>query len=494
MAAVQRSAGRTIARNTLFGILGTLVVKVATISFQVFVINTLGQNEYGQYGTVAAWTSLFAVLGDMGIARYLSREIARDPAKKDELFWDAVLLRFIFAIVCTIVTVGGALILTDYNTEIRIAIGIFCLTYFVQVLMAPLQSIMTGNERMDAVNILNVVMQLLFMAFSVAFLLAGLGFVWLFIGGLINMPIIVAIQFWLVRRLKMQPPRFRLNHAMWMPIIMASLPFAAIQISLSFAFRADTVLQGQFGVPFDDIGWYFAAYQLVFTMLGFVQNFTEAVMPTLSREHAANPESIKPWYFNASRVMFALGLPIGFGGLLLSDKIIELLFRPEILPAAVPLAILVWDIPFVMYHAFCGNVAQSMQKERRAAYIYGSLGIFNVGLNLFFIPLFGVIGSAFTTVLTDMFGALQYYVFLRDELGPGLQFARFLRILVGCALMGIVLLLLRDVVNVLLLIPIGGLVYLGFAFVSGVFSPEERERLVGIVTRRLAKLRPASGS
>jgi O-antigen/teichoic acid export membrane protein len=486
-----RSAGRTIARNTIFGILGTLVIKVATVSFQVFVINTLGQNNYGQYGTVAAWTSLFAVVGDMGISRYLAREIARDPSKKDELFWDTVLLRFVFAILCTLITVGGAILLTDYSLELREAIGIFCLTYFVQVLMAPLQSILTGHERMDVVNILNVVMQLLFMAFSVIFLLMGLGFVWLFIGGIINMPLIVAFQFWWVRRLKIQPPPFKLNRDLWLKIVTASLPFAAIQVSLSFSFRADTVLQSHFKIPFDDIGWYFAAYQLVFTMLGFVQNFTEAVMPTLSREHATNPGSIKPWYFNTSRVMFALGLPVGVGGILLADKMIAFLFRPQILPAAVPLAILVWDIPFVMYHAFCGNVAQSMQKEKRAAYIYGSLGIFNVLMNLFLIPRFGVIGSAFVTVMTDMFGAMQYYVFLRHELGAGLQFSRFVRIIIGCALMGLVLLLLRDRLNVILVILIGGAVYMTFAFTSGVFSPQERQRLVGMVTNRLAKLRPA---
>jgi O-antigen/teichoic acid export membrane protein len=487
-----RSAARTIARNTLFGILTTLVLKFGTILFNIFIVNHLGEGEIGQYAVVLGWASLFSVLGDMGVQRYLAREIARVPEKKDELFWDSVMLRFFFAILCTGVTVAGAVALTDFTPEMQWGVAIFCLTYFVQVLMSPLHSILAGNERLDLVNLTNVLMNLFYMGLSVLFFLSGgEGFVWLLLAGVINMPLVVLIQYSFIRRLKLQPPRFRINRRLWWGLVRASLPFAAIQLALSLSFRVDTVLLNRFGVADGFIGWYSIAYtQLVLMMLNFAQTFTEAVMPTLSREHAANPEAIKPWYFNASRLIVALALPIAVGGMLMADKIIAFLYEPGIAPAAVALAILVWDIPFVMYHAFCGNVTQSIQQEGHAARIYTLMAIFNVTLNLLLIPRFGIIAAAFVTVLTDAFGALQYYFVLRRALGPGLQFHRFLRIGLSSAVMAGVLLLLRDSLHVLPLIALAGVIYLGIAWLSGVFTPEERERLVGMVARRL-RLRTA---
>ncbi len=485
-----RSAGRTIARNTLFGIGATFALKLARIVFNIYVVRSLGESQFGQYYTVVAWASLFSVLGDLGVTQYLTREIARDPAKKDELFWDTVILRFFFAILATVVTVAGALALGNYPPEIVIGTALFCTTYFFQIIMAPLRSILEGNERIDLSNVLEVVMQVSTMIFSAIFLFMGLPFIWLFIAGLMSLPMVIVLQVWLVRRLNFTVPKFRVNRKLWSKLIIASLPFGIIQLSLSFNFRVDTVLLSQ-QVTDAEVGWYNVAYSsLVMMLLSITTSFSSVVLPTLSREHANRPDSIKAWYFNSSRVLIAVGLPMAVGITLMADKLIAFLYQPSIAPAWIALAILIWDLPFVMYDSFCGNITQSIQKERAAARVYFSLGVANVILNLLLIPRFGIIGACFATVLTDGFGALQYYFLLRHELGSGLQFKRVIRVVLGSGLMGMLMFVLRDSLHVIPLAIVGGVFYLIFVWVSGVFSLDERARLVGFVTRRL-RLRTA---
>lgn len=477
-----RSAGRIIARNTLFGLGAQIALRVVSFIFQVLVVRALGDAEFGRYAIVLAWAGLFSVIGDLGINQYLAREIARDRSKANELFWDTVVLRFGLALIAAIITTVGAA-WNGYDGRLVLAVAIYTSSYFLQAILAPLGSILTGNERVDIVSVMGVITQILFMVFAAIFLLLQFDFVWLVIASVINLPIMTVLHLWAIRRNKLGPPRFKINTGLWWSVVRAGLPFGLIQLSLSFAFRVDTIfLSGH--VPDAHIGWYNVAYNLTLTLLTLSRTFNDAILPTLARQHADDPESVRPWYYQSVRLMLAIGLPVAVGGMLTSQKIVALLYQPEIAPAAVALAILVWDIPFVMYHSFCGNITQSIKREDAAARVYFSLGVVNVTLNLILIPRFGIIGSAFATVLTDMIGAAQFYFFLRKEFGSGLNFNRLARLGLAAAVMGLMIYLLFNL-NLLIIVAVSAAAYLILIWVSGAFSPEERQLLIGFVARRL---------
>jgi O-antigen/teichoic acid export membrane protein len=479
----ERSAGRTIARNTLFGIGAQFALKFANSALTILIVRSLGDEGFGQYNIVFAWTALFSVIGDLGITQYLMREIARDPRKTDELFWDTVILRFLLAILCTVVTVGGAIFLTTYSPELILGFGIFCLTYFMFMFVEPFNSLLTGNERIDLVSVLRVASQVIFMAICAVFLLFKLNYLWLVAAGVIAQPFVIALQIWVIRRNKLGPPRFRLNRKMWWTLIRLGLPFGFTQIALSFAFRVDTIVLSNY-VSDAEVGLYSVAYGLVLTLLGIASSFSGAILPTLSREFGKSPETIRRWYYNSVKILMFLGLPIAVGTTLTATKIVALLYQPEIAPAAVALMILVWDLPFVMYHAFSGNIANSTLREGNAARIYISLGIVNLALNLFLIPRFGIIGASFSTVLTDVAGAAQFYFLFRREFGTGLGLKRIIRICLVAALMGGFIFILHDW-DFLFIVPISAIFYLVLIWLSGAFTAEERGLFTRFIARRL---------
>ncbi len=478
-----RSAGQIIARNTLWGIAAQFALKGANFIFSVLVVRTLGGEEFGQYWIVMAWAGLFSVIGDLGITQYLTREIARSPQRNDDLFWDTVSLRFVLAVLATVVTVGGALLLTNYSSDIILGILLFCGTYFFQVFLAPLTSVLVGRERIDISSALTVVTQVLWMVFAGLFLFLGFNFLWLFIAGILSMPVVTALAYWFVRRNNLGPPRLRVNPALWMSVVRAGLPFGFTQIALSFAFRIDTIVLSQHVSDYE-VGLYNVAYNLVLMLLGFATSIGAAMMPTLSREHARAPSSIVPWYYWSVRVMLFISLPIAVGGMLIAPAIVGMLYGPDILPAAVALTILVWDLPFVMYHAFGGQIAQSIVHEGFAARVFIILGITNLALNLLLVPQFGVIGAAFATVITDMVGSAQFYFFFRREFGSGLKLKRLFRLAIAATGMGIVTFLMRDS-NIILIIISSAAVYFGLVILLGAFSPEERDFITKRIGRKL---------
>jgi O-antigen/teichoic acid export membrane protein len=482
-AAPARNPKRIVFRNTIFGIAAQLGLKAANFLFTIFVVNQLGGSAYGQYQIVLAWAGLISFIGDMGITTYLSREISRDPNRAKDLFWDTVTLRFILAIICTIVTIGAAIAFTDYSNDMILGIGLYTITYFFSIFIAPLGSLLSGNERVDIISILAVVMQVSFMVIAAIFLLLHLDFVWLVLAGPITMPLVLILHIWAVRRYRLGPPRFRVNPDMWWTVLKAGLPFAFIQLAITFALRVDTIVLSSY-VSDQMIGWYSTAYNLTLTLTGFAVSFNNALFPTLTREHETNPEVVRPVYYRLVKMILFISLPIAVGGMLTAGKIVGLLYKPEIGPAALPLAIMVWDIPLSMYHMFSSYMSTAIQTERRAARIYITMGVLNLGLNLLLVPLFGIVGAALTTVLTDLVGAALFYFLLRSKLGAGLGFKRLLRVGLAAALMGILILVLRDA-NLIVIIAVSGVAYLGIIWVSGAFSPDELSLLTGFITRRL---------
>lgn len=479
------SAGQKIARNTFIGIGAQLGTKITSAVFQVLVVRQLGGAAFGEYSSVLAWAGLFQVIGDIGVTQYLTREIARDHSKVDSLFWDTVSIRFVLGIVTILITSIGA-ILWGYSSQIVVATFIFTTSYIFQSILGPATGLLVGNERIDITSILAILTQIGFYIFAGIFLFLGLNFVWLAVAATINTPIMMGITWWFIKRNHLGTPKFHINPKVWPSLLRMGLPFALIQLSLSFSFRVDTVLLSKH-VSDIEIGWYNVAYNLIFMINSVVYSFSSAILPTLAREHADNPESVKPWYYHSTRILLFLGLPTAFAITVIASKLIHFLYQPQIAPAAIPLMILIWDLPVVMYHSFCGNLTQSMKLEGQAARVYSSLGIANVILNLILIPAFGIIGAAFSTVLTDAIGAMQYYFVLRRQLGSGLRFGSILRIVVISLGMALLMYILRDI-NLFILIFIGGISYLTLIWFSGVFSASERSQLVQFITRFLASL------
>jgi O-antigen/teichoic acid export membrane protein len=481
----QRSAGQRILRNTLFGMGAQAMLRILGFAFNILVIRTLGDSEFGLYSVVLAWAGLFSVIGDMGITQYMTREIARDPERANTLFWNTAAMRFLLAIVAIVVTILAA-IAKPYDTQIVLAIALYTSSYFLQALLAPLQSIIAGNERLDFLSATVVIGQIIFMVSGGLFLFAGLNFVWLVIASLLNLPVLIGLCLWFVRRYRLQPPRFKLTPRLWPNLLVAGAPFAIVQLALTFNFHIDTLILETFKSA-EMVGWYNAAYHLTRSFLILTSALIIAMPVTLAREHAHDPETVLPWYYRVTKFMLFLGLPLAVGGMLLADKIIVLLYGTEYAPAAIAFAILIWDTPLLMYTALCGNLTTAIKKEQRAMTVYLSLAALNLVLNLIFIPTYGLVAASITTVAAELTGAILFYLFFRREFGAGLGFQHMVRLAIAALLMGFVVYLLRDY-SLLINIGVSGIFYLVVVWLIGALTVEERAMLTGVVKRKVGGL------
>ena len=93
----------------------------------------------------------------------------------------------------------------------------------------------------------------------------------------------------LVAHFRLGRLRFQVQVSAWGGLVRAALPIALLQVFFSLSLRADTFLLKHYqgDAP---VGWYSAAYDIVFGLFILAQGINTAFFPTVSRIAQGEPE------------------------------------------------------------------------------------------------------------------------------------------------------------------------------------------------------------
>jgi O-antigen/teichoic acid export membrane protein len=217
------------------------------------------------------------------------------------------------------------------------------------------------------------------------------------------------------------------------------------------------------------VGYYNVSYNLVIAMMVFFWGFKEAIVPSLSKVFVTDPTQVEKWYYHSVKVIIIISIPIAVGGFLIAFPLIRFLYTDAFLPSALGLQILIWDVPLLMFAGFCGNMTTIIGAERSAAKINTINTIANVGLNLMFIPRFGLVGAALITVVTDLISSIQFYFLLRKQLNLPDVKSILARVIIAAVIMAVPV---QMVVHMHVFIPmaVGAVVYLYLSLLFGLLE------------------------
>jgi O-antigen/teichoic acid export membrane protein len=151
-------------------------------------------------------------------------------------------------------------------------------------------------------------------------------------------------------------------------------------------------------------------------------------------------------------------------------------------------------MPFGWINSVTNYVLISLEQQRGLTRAFAVSLVFNVLVNLAFIPRFGFLAAAAITIASEIFEGLAFYYYLRRSLG-GLPWMRLLwRPWLGAGVMGLVTFGLWGLHPVLAL-PAGLAAYLAVVVGLQAFNAEERATLLEILPAGLRqRLSRASAS
>jgi O-antigen/teichoic acid export membrane protein len=403
-----------LVKNSIWLFTAEGLSKIIALMTQVFAARFLGGEGYGIFSFAFAATGAFIVFIDTGLSTFLTREVSRHPEKTAAYLKNVFALKWkLSSLTCLILALAMSFAsLEQESLFAAIAIG---LALMIQGYAEMYLSVFRAFENMRLVSILMVAHRVLFFVLGLGVLLSG-GDVVFFSSAFLTASVVILII--ARRQMARQQGIDKTTHDRQLAgkIFKDSLPICALILFTYIYFRIDAVLVF-FLLGKLETGWYSAAFKLVETLALLIASIRFGVFPVLSKTFKEGSDHYQKIWQETTRYLLLISIPVAVGMILLSQKILALLYGGAFETAGPVLQIMALGFPLLCLNDLASYLLLSQNKTRSVLRIAGFAAVFNVVLNIFLIQKWGMAGAAWATALTQGLVFLAYYKKVREICG-----------------------------------------------------------------------------
>lgn len=394
-----------IAKGTTIAFAGMLIFNFFEFITRVIIARYTTQGDYGAYSIGLALLSFFVFLSCLGLQAGVPRCIAYFIGKRENEKVAGVILSslqlstvtgiFLFALV--FVSSG---ILTDiFHLEQTIIVELFAIAIPFLVVIEMLASIFTGFGNIDArVYFRDSLMSILKGFGIILAVILGFGFIGIIYAYLFSIIAAAAIfTIYAAKKLSIDKLKGKLIRK---KLIYFSTPLLITFLSTIVITRTDTLMLGYFKTS-DIVGLYNTASPIAQLLPIFLTSLSFIFIPISSQLYSKNLiGEMRRNYIILTKWVAAATLPFFFIIFLFPDAVLNIIFGSPYVEASDALRILaigalvqVLTGPNALILVVVGKTKLNMVDDLIGA-------VANVVLNLFLIPIMGIIGAAIASTVS----------------------------------------------------------------------------------------------
>ena len=388
-----------IAKNFLSIGFANIISQLLIFLIGTYYARILGAGNFGNISVVQAIMVYFTMVSLLGLQTYGTREISKNRDSARILVGDVLSLRFIVAVICFLIIV----ILASINKSdpvYRTLFILYGLTIFPSAL--NIDWVFTGTENMHFNAVYNILKNIVPFVLILLFLKSAndVNMIPLFtMAGLTIGLLYQAYAYIYKEKLNIS---FKLNWEKSKKYLLWGSPFLFSGILAMVNCNVDRIIIKYTRSSFE-AGIYSSAYYIVLFLTNVVTIIFVPVFPKLiSFFHDKKFIELKNLSDNMSKVIVMVCVPAAVGGILLSKKIILLLFGQEYYTAFLPFSILMIYILLLFVREIYGYGLNAWNKEKVYLNIVFFSSMTNLILNLIFTPIYGMNIAACITVISEV--------------------------------------------------------------------------------------------
>ncbi len=466
-----------IQRQSTLSLLSTITITFFGFISTMLFSHLLGKDLMGVYYLFLAYYGIFNMLGDGGFGQAAVKRISEGNDQNAYITAYAS-LRALLVIVSTFLLLLLSPYFIDLQSYDLVLWIIIALTasFFGHTITYGIY----GLGHVGVYSISNGISEFVRIIFQIITVLLGFSVFGLFGGFIVGIIIFGLIG---LKYFTFKPAQFRVRHIS----SLATYGFWIFLIgtgSIIFSY-ADTIIIGYF-MTNGDVGVYRTAYQ--FTSLAAFLSVAVAttLTPKISHWSANNlMDKISPVVTRSITFSLILAVPVAFGGILLSERLLYFFYGADFAAGFTVCSILFIMQIIAVFTVLLGVALTASDHARQAFYATGIAALLNIALNITLIPILGINGAAIATLISYTLNAILISHFLKRYITIRLELLPIAHIVIASLVMALFVFIYIQFVsldNVLLtLIPvvIGALIYvlLLFKLDRGI-----RDEITGMVT------------
>ncbi len=365
------------------------------------VVRYLGPTQYGAFSYAFAIYGLFNIVSNLGLDVLVVSEIAltRDVAAEEQVLGTAFWLKVGASVLTTLAAIAYAWIAHPNDT-----------TVILIVALLSAASISQGLDVVDFFFQAKTRSRLLVVPQLIIFLLSNLARVAAVFckARLLTFGVIAALEIlgtelalafvysFHQRNLR----RWTFHKDKSLAMLKASWPLLLASLLVIVYMRTDQIMLGTLSTK-AVVGQYASASRLSEIWYAIPSLICTSVMPRLLKRKQDTPELYYSRLQRLYDLLAVLSLVLALAVTFLGKYVVLLLFGPAYLPAASILRVHIWTGPFVFLGVAAGMqlVHEGLTKISLQRSLAGA--VLNVVLNFLLVPLYGGIGSAVATLITQ---------------------------------------------------------------------------------------------
>jgi len=483
---------KRIVNNTVISLVGQLVTWTSTFFLTIAYGRFLGDFKFGELYFATTFVLLIGIPIERGFNQQITREVSQESSKVLGYLSNTLLIKGVlwFILYSLILFLCGAL---GYTPEERFLVAICGFTLLSTAISNTFAAMHYSFERV----VFSVVGTILEKGLSalVGFLLLRNGasvevMAFVLLGGSLINATWQGIWFFRLAGLG-----FVIDPALIRGLLRTSIPFMVYGMLGVLYYRLDTVLLSLM-TNSAVVGWYGAGYRLFDTMAFLPSVVIATIMyPVFSKLSSTSEEKMKLAVEKSMNFLLFCGIPTATLIIVAAPNIIGFLYHRAEFDNTIPvLQALAPGIIFLYMNSVLGATIVSVKQEKKIMIMASVALIFNLGLNLIFIPLYKQVAAAAITSLTEvlLFSIYVTIAFPRRLL-PWRSLGVGAKILIASLTMALAIWPLHGF-NIFLILLIAMIVYLGTAVLLRTIPREDIQVLYRSIRHKAQQTTPASNS
>jgi len=475
------SKTRRVAKNTSILSISQVISYILIFFYTIYISRFLGAEGFGLLSFALAFSGIFSIFADLGLNTLIVREVARNKYLSKKYIGNGILIKILLALF-TFGLIALIVNLLHYPQETVLVVYFVSISLIFTSMFGIFYSIFQAYEQIEYQSlsqIFNSILMFLGVILAIKFGFDVIGFsIVYFITSLTTLIFTMLIYAW-----KFSLPKPEIDFKFWKLTLKEAVPYGLAGIFVMVYYWIDSIMLS-FMVGNEVVGWYNAAYRIIYIFLSFHALFIISIFPVMSGFYKKSANSLKFAYERSFKYLLIISVPIAMFTTLSANQIVLVIFGAGYIPSVIALQILIWTVIFMFLNGLSANLLGSVNKQVIVTKITGLGAVINILLNLLLIPKFSYIGASFATLTTELIvlPIIVYVMFKSGYTSFNPLIKDLPKIIFSILVMGIFILYLNNL-NLFLLILIASAVYLVTLYLTNILDKEDKLILKNIIKK-----------